>query len=155
MKRLSQSFVNGIVGFTAFAICKHIVDGADDESALKNTVVDLVPTVLMLGILVVMFGWLLGGIGVYQYLKWNAFGNRLKVAYEGKFGYCNSAFDEEIDSLVTAMESLGNGQTKKLRMERFKELARFVEVPWAIPTEDRLSEKEKVNLFAGIDSRVG
>lgn len=84
---------------------------------------------------------------IYRHLKWKAFGNRIKVAYSAKFCGENTAFTEEVDQLILAMESLGNGATKKTQLGRLKRLAKFVEVPFAVPEEDRLSEEEKTLLF--------
>lgn len=86
-----------------------------------------------------------------KYKRWDSFGNRMKVAYEAKFGYSNSAFNKEVDQHVLAMRALGKGYTKDIDKAWMKRMAKFVEVPFIIPEEEKLAEVDKTRSFgAGI-----
>jgi hypothetical protein len=61
-----------------------------------------------------------------------------------------SIFDEAVDQHVLAMKALGKGYTKGVNKEWMKRMAKFVEVPFVIPEEERLSEEDKTRSFSKI-----
>ena len=87
------------------------------------------------------------------YLNWRAFGHRLKKGYIAKFGPGGESkvFSEEVDMHIKAMRGLGPGYTKDLNRDWLRRMADFVEVPFAIPEEDYLSETEKTRRFDDAD----
>lgn len=92
-----------------------------------------------------------GGVGYVvkrYYRMWDAFGSRLKEAYSVKFGGENSAFNDEVDMHIKGMKTLGRGYTRKIHKDWLKRMAKFVEIPWAIPEEEYFSEGEKTAQFA-------
>ena len=160
MKRKVWDMVGG---FIAAAV---IVFVGVNMLTLINSKVDSVgttfeatsPVVALTGMLPVVFiGMMIifavtamfGGAAYVTYKKWTDFGHRLKLAYEGKFGYRNSGFDEEVDACVRVMRALGHGPTKDTMEERLRGLARFVEVPFIIPEEDHLAEEVKTEELSG------
>jgi len=84
---------------------------------------------------------------VKRYRMWNAFGERLKEAYAAKFNGENSAFNEEVDTLIKIMRTLGKGYTKKIAENRLKALSSFAEIPYVIPEEEYQSEAVKTVQF--------
>jgi hypothetical protein len=122
----------------------------DREPTLWGTVV---PIVLSCCVIVGVFLFMNGDSVVRKYIRykrWDSFGNRMKVAYSAKFGGRNPAFDEAVDQHVLAMKSLGKGYTKTIDKEWMKRMAKFVEVPFVIPEEERLSEEDKTRSFSKI-----
>ena len=118
-------------------------------AALKLLATNM-PVVVALAGVIGMFLALVGGMEVYKYVKykkWETFGNRLKEAYTAKFGYPNPAFEKEVDQHVLAMRALGKGDTKAVNEDWLRRMAKFVEVPWAVPEEEHLTEVEKTNEF--------
>jgi hypothetical protein len=122
----------------------------DKEPSVLDTILPIIlSTVVVIGV----FSFMGEDSPVRKYIrykKWVSFGNRLKVAYEAKFGYRNPAFDEEIDHRVKAMRSLGKGYTKSVNYSKLKALAKFVEVPFIIPEEEMLAEEDKTRSFSKI-----
>lgn len=55
------------------------------------------------------------------------YGDKLKLAYEAKFGYRNPEFDKEIDQHIKVVENLGKGYTRTIHLNKLKRLAKFVE----------------------------
>lgn len=91
---------------------------------------------------------IVGPIKKYVRVKrWDQLGNRMKVAYEAKFGFVSEEFNSQVDSHVKAMRALGKGYTKSIDMEWMRRMAKFVEVPWIIPEEEQLAEVEKTRSF--------
>ncbi len=122
---------------------------ADAPSSLQAISNNIGPVIGIVGV-IGAFLVIMGGTEVYKYIKykkWRAFGNRLKEAYTAKFGYPNPGFEQEVDQHIRAMEALGHGYTKSLDEDWLKRMAKFVEVPWAIPEEERLSEVEKTEQY--------
>ncbi len=122
---------------------------ADAPSSLQAIGSNIGPVIGVVGI-IFMFLMIFAGSEVYKYIKykkWRAFGTRLKEAYTAKFGYPNPGFEQEVDQHIKAMEALGHGYTKSIDEDWLKRMAKFVEVPWAIPEEERLSEVEKTEQY--------
>jgi hypothetical protein len=122
-------------------------------SGTEKGLFDILPIVMCACVVLGVFGTLVGGPAAVTYVtykKWEQFGIRLKLAYEAKFGYSNPAFNEEVDGLVLSMRSnsKGEGLTKEQNEKRLKRLARFVEVKFVIPEEERLAETEKTEMLA-------
>lgn len=67
---------------------------------------------------------------VMDYISWRNFGQRMKKAYEAKFGGRNEEFDREVDNRIAAMQYLENGQTRQQTVQWLKSHARFVEIPY-------------------------
>lgn len=109
-------------------------------------------TVPLFGVLSLAFIYKTGTIVVHRIMMWNAYGNRLKEAYSAKFGEDNPAFGDEVDGHIKVMKSLGRGYTKSVHLDKLKRLSSFVEVPFNVPEEDRLSEEEKTRAFDGGES---
>jgi len=149
MKRLWVGITQFVVGLSATVCVSWLLDSMDtsDWAPGVKSIAGILPAVLIITVVLSTMGMITGGTMIYRHLKWKAFGNRIKVAYSAKFCGENTAFTEEVDQLILAMESLGNGATKKTQLGRLKRLAKFVEVPFAVPEEDRLSEEEKTLLF--------
>lgn len=59
--------------------------------------------------------------------RWEAYGQRLKNAYEAKYGYKNPAFDEEVDSHIRQMQHLGKGFTRSIAKGWLKRMRRMTE----------------------------
>jgi hypothetical protein len=55
------------------------------------------------------------------------YGERLKLAYEAKFGYREPEFDKEVDSHIKALGVLRRGPTRKWHQKRLEALENFVE----------------------------
>lgn len=149
MKRLWLGITQFVVGLASTVCVSWLLDSIDtsDWTSGAKSIAGILPYVLIITVVLSSTGMITGGTMIYKHLKWKAFGNRLKVAYSAKFCGVNTAFTEEVDQLILAMESLGNGDTKKTQLGRLKRLAKFVEVPFAVPEEERLSEGEKTLLF--------
>jgi len=131
----------------------------DDTPAGIQALVDVLPYVFVAVIILGAVAWIghgvmdedakvVGKVGKYIRVKrWDQFGERMKVAYEAKFGFSSSDFNNQVDSHVKAMRALGKGYTKSVDMDWMKRMAKFVEVPWAIPEEEKWSETEKTRRF--------
>lgn len=139
----------------AFVVSISIINGMKSEMAADNVTMPssaLALIDIMLNILVAtgILSVFAGGPAVYKYVKykkWRAFGNRMKEAYTAKFGYPNPGFNEEVDQHIKAMEVLGHGDTKHINEDWLKRMAKFVEIPYVIPEEERLSEVEKTEQY--------
>ncbi len=145
MKRLWNYLCNALFGFCAFIIVKSIVDSTESDDLFPAP---LMPMALICGCILGLCKGLSGRMVIEHCLMWNAYGNRLKTAYEAKFGYPNPEFNKMVDQHVKIMESMGKGYTKDMAEDWIKQMAKFVEVPFAVPTEERLSEKNKTLLYA-------
>jgi len=108
-------------------------------------------SVLVYGLVVTALIFRDYSVPIQHYFMWTAFGNRLKAGYSAKFGGSNSAFTEEVDQHINAVRALGKGYTKTLNIEKLKTISKFVEVPFVIPEEERLSEEAKVKEFKNGD----
>lgn len=101
-------------------------------------------TIFSIVIIVSMFAAIGGaGVVVAKILRWNDFGNRMKVAYTAKFGGENVEFNKEVDMHINAVRVLSGGATKKIDMDWLKRMAKFVEIPFVIPEEELRTEEEK------------
>ena len=147
MKRLWNYLCNALFGFCAFIIVKSIVDSTESDDLLPPS---LVPMALICGCILGLSKGLPGRMVVEYYLHWNAFGNRLKVAYEAKFGYPNPEFNKEVDQHIKIMESMGKGYVKEIAEDWLKRMAKFVGVPFAVPAEERMSEMDKTLLYENV-----
>lgn len=148
-KKIIQAVITMGIGGVMLKATQGLIANTDTTgmSEANKAILGLSPIVLAIIIIVCAFSIFFAGQAIIRYLKWRDFGNRMKSAYVAKFGYPNPAFDKEIDAHVLAMEALGKGYTKSLDKDWLKRMASFVEVPWAIPEEEHLSETDKTELF--------
>jgi len=144
MRNLWNYLCNALFGFCAFVIVKSIVDSAESDDLLPTS---LVPMALICGCILGLGKGLSGRMAIEHCLHWKAFGNRLKVAYEAKFGYPNPEFNKMVDQHIKIMESMGRGYTKGIAEDWLKQMAKFTEVPFAVPDEERLTEGSKTLLY--------
>jgi|WetSurMetagenome_2_1015567.scaffolds.fasta_scaffold68395_5 hypothetical protein len=116
------------------------------ESALLN----LLPIVFVVTIIACMTAAFFGYETYVRYKRWGDFGNRMKAAYTAKFGGENKGFNDEVDKRIAVMKSLSfkEGMTKETTEDWLKRMAVFVEIPYVIPEEEKLSEEEKTRQFA-------
>ena len=149
------AMVSAITGVISLVVVQTLIselDISEWNGGLKG-LIDMLPIVMWACVVLSVFSAFVGGpaaVTYVRYKKWEQFGIRLKVAYEAKFGYSNPAFNEEVDSLVLSMRShsKGEGSAKEQNEGRLKRLARFVEVKFVIPEEERLAETEKTEMLA-------
>ena len=142
--------VGVLVGIELFVTS---IDTSGWSPLLETFVVTVVPIVFACVIIVGIFQYFDSGSVVRKYIRykrWDSFGNRMKVAYSAKFGGRNPAFDEAVDQHVLAMKSLGKGYTKTIDKQWMKRMAKFVEVPFVIPEEERLAEVDKTRSFGSV-----
>jgi hypothetical protein len=112
---------------------------------------NLVNTIPLIGTAGVML-FIIAGEKITEYMGWISFGNRLKKAYSAKFGGDNIEFDKEVDNHVNLMRTMGgDSTTKSIAKDWLKRTASFVEVPFKIPDEEYLSEKDKTIGLNDID----
>ena len=147
--RILLSSTTGIIGFILIKIIIGGLDTSEWDPALKVFATQLTPIVIVvvatLSLIAVDYN---SPVQKYiRYKRWDDFGNRLKVAYAAKFGGKNPAFDEKVEQDILAVKALGKGFTKSINMDNLKALAKFVEVPFIIPEEEYLSEKDKTKSF--------
>jgi hypothetical protein len=145
--------IAGVGGLVGIEVLVTSIDISVWSPSLRTLVETVIHIVFSCGIIIGIFQYLDQDSVVRKYIRykrWDSFGNRMKVAYEAKFGYSNSAFDKEVDQHVLAMKSLGKGYTKTVDKQWMKRMAKFVEVPFVIPEEERLSEEDKTRSFSKI-----
>ncbi len=133
-----------IVGVVAVVVIQALTGSIDQTGwgAAEKGFMDVIPIVIAASAILGTFAFIGGGpaaVTYIRYKRWEQFGIRLKLAYEAKFGYSNPAFNEEVDCLVL---------TKEQNESRLKRLARFVEVKFVIPEEERLAETVKTEMLA-------
>jgi len=142
----------GIIGLVILDTVIADVKGEGDLPSSTIAMLDVMPVVFGACFVVMIVGMFYGGKMVYRYYKWSAYGNRMKEAYSAKFGGANPAFNVEIDMHISAVRAMGgSSMTKETNMDWLKRMAEFVEVPWAVPGEERLSEVEKTEQYASLD----
>jgi hypothetical protein len=151
--KIQIAVVTGIVALIGIEVYATSIGMSTWNPAIATFVGTLLPIIFSATIILGIFQYLDQDSVVRKYIrykKWDSFGNRMKVAYSAKFGGRNSAFDLEVDQHVLAMKSLGKGYTKTIDKEWMKRMAKFVEVPFIIPEEERLSEEDKTRAFGKI-----
>jgi len=150
------SVVSGIICLIVIQALMSTIDTSDWSPAVSTFATTLIPIVMAGSIVLGIFKYftgdedtaIVGPIKKYVRVKrWDQLGNRMKVAYEAKFGYANEDFNSQVDSHVKAMRALGQGYTKSIDMEWMKRMAKFVEVPWTVPEEEQLAEVDKTRSF--------
>lgn len=149
-KKLIQALVMLIIGIGGLSFVQGEIvklNANESLSSASKAMANIFPLIFACLVIVSIFSVFYGGQAVYRYLKWKAFGNRMKVAYEAKFGYINTGFNQEVDQHIKAMEVLGKGSTKTINEDWLKRMAKFVEIPYVIPEEEYQSEEDKVNKF--------
>ena len=146
----------GIIGLVILDTTIVDVKGGEDLPSSTAAMLDVMPVVFGACIVVSIVAIVFGGRMVYRYYKWSAYGNRLKEAYSAKFGGANPAFNVEVDMHISSVRAMGgSSMTKETNMDWLKRMAEFVEVPWAVPNEERLSEVEKTEQYASLDKEDG
>lgn len=141
----------GIFGITSINTTLSTIDTTTMLPATRN-MISVFPLLYAALVIVGIFQSFVGIQEVVVYYKWEAFGNRLKEAYVAKFGYSNSGFNEEVDTHILGMRTMGGkSPTKEMYEDWLKRMARFVEVPFAVPEEEHLSEEEKTEQFTETD----
>ena len=150
--RIIQGIISITIGMLLcyFYLVPMTTELAKDETIneASRVLISIMPIIYILVVIVGAMSIMFATNYIVTYLKWRAFGNRLKAAYTAKFGGENIGFNQEVDQRINVMRSLGKGSTKSLAEDWLKRIAKFVEVPWAIPVEERLSEAEKTNNFS-------
>jgi hypothetical protein len=151
-----MSVVGGIISLIIIETIISTMDTSSMPPALSTMVTTLIPIVMAASVVLGVFKYftgdedtaVVGPIKKYVRVKrWDQLGNRMKVAYEAKFGFASADFNSQVDSHVKAMRALGKGYTKSIDMEWMRRMAKFVEVPWIIPEEEQLAEVEKTRSF--------
>jgi len=152
--------ITGVFAVVVIEVLVNTLDTTGWNSAVVAWVTTVTPIILVVGVIISIFKYLTGEedtgerriVRIIRYKKWDAFGNRMKVAYSAKFGGKNPAFSEAVDQHITAVKVLGKGYTKDINIQWLKRTAKFVEIPWAIPEEERWSEVKKTNSYSGYAS---
>ena len=156
---LHNALMMAITGIICLIVIETLINSIDTtgwNSAVTTFVSTLVPIIMASTVVMGVFKMFAGdddmetieNKGYFKRYKiWGDFGNRLKAGYVAKFGYSNSAFDEDVDMHISAMRALGKGTTKTINEEWIKRMAKFVEVPFNVPEEERWTEEEKVKTF--------
>jgi len=139
--KIIRALINLAIGLSGISVISSEIKKIETSEMTSATqaMVGLLPIFYAVLIIISIAGIFMGGQAVYHYYKWNAFGNRLKLAYTAKFGGENPAFNSEVDGHIKVLQALGKGYTKSQAEDWLKRMAKFVEVPWAIPDEERLS----------------
>jgi hypothetical protein len=162
MGRMNSALTTALMGVIGIVIIEGFFSGIDTKgwnSALTMIVTTFLPIVFAACIILGLFRWFIRDEGPAQhyirYKKWDSFGNRMKAAYAAKFGGDNPEFDKVVDQHVLAMKTQGKGYTKDIDEQWMKRMAKFVEVPFAVPEEERLSEDDKTREFEKYDPKQG
>lgn len=143
-----------LLSFALFPIVNKSVDDItsnDNYSSAVKSMAGVLPLVFMFALILGGGILVFGGMAVVRYLNWNAFGNRLKLAYTAKFGGENPQFNEAVDQHIQIVRTLSLGTetgTKKMAEEWLKRMAHMVEVKFSIPEEEYMSETEKTKMLA-------
>jgi hypothetical protein len=149
--------LSGVAAIVVIEVLMNSLDTTDWNPAMVSIVTTLCPIIISISVILGVFKYFAGEedtgerriVRIIRYKKWDAFGNRMKLAYSAKFGGKNPAFNNAVDQHILAVKVLGKGYTKNINMQWLKRMAKFVEIPWAIPEEERLTEVEKTNSFSG------
>lgn len=147
----------GVAAIVAIEVLVNTLDTTGWNPAMVTAVTVAVPMILTISVIMAVFKYFTGEeetgerriVRIIRYKKWDAFGNRMKLAYSAKFGGKNPAFNNAVDQHILAVKVFGKGYTKDINIQWLKRMAKFVEIPWAIPEEERLTEVEKTNSFSG------
>lgn len=147
----------GVFAIVVIEVLVNTLDTTGWNPAIVSAVTIVVPVILTGSVIIAVFNYLAGEeetgerriVRIIRYKKWDAFGNRMKVAYSVKFGGKNPAFSEAVDQHILAVKVLGKGYTKDINIQWLKRMAKFVEIPWAIPEEEKWSEVKKTNSYSG------
>jgi hypothetical protein len=146
-----KAIMVGVAGAVAVTIVDSVLQGTglSYASSSEKAVLDTLPVVIGVVGFAGMFASLTTREVVERMKKWRDFGERLKVAYEAKYGYRNTAFDEEVDRHVLVMRAITGGRYSKSLSETWlKRVAHMVEVSYAIPEEEEMSEEDKTEMLA-------
>lgn len=154
------NLVTAILGVFAIITIEVLVNSLDTtkwNESMVTLVTTIIPIIVSITVILGVFRYFAGEeetgerriVRIIRYKKWDAFGNRMKVAYSAKFGGKNPAFNEAVDQHILAVKVLGKGYTKDINIQWLKRMAKFVEIPWAIPEEEKWSEVKKTNSYSG------
>ncbi len=59
---------------------------------------------------------------------WDLYSDRMKKAYEAKFGYANTGFDDEVNRRINVMKNINSGFTQTIAKEWLNRMERFTEM---------------------------
>jgi len=165
MKTISKrmniiTVITGVFAIVIIELLMNTIDTSRWNPAVVAWTTTLVPIILSGSVIISIFKYYVGEedtgerriVRIIRYKKWDAFGNRMKVAYSAKFGGKNPAFSEAVGQHITAVKVLGKGYTKDINIQWLKRTAKFVEIPWAIPEEEKWSEVKKTDSYSGYAS---
>jgi hypothetical protein len=156
VKKICNIFMIGIFAVIVITVINSEIASipTDNMTSLEAALITTLPVMTPVAYALLLVGVIAGaGVVVTKILRWNDFGNRMKVAYTAKFGGENIEFNKEVDMHINAVKVLGNGFTKNIDIDWLKRMAKFVEIPFVIPEEEQRSEEEKTRDY-GTDNKV-
>ncbi len=151
-KKIIYAIIELIIGIVGCWLLLNSVQSINGDPAMLSST-KFAASVLSFAYVVLVIGSIIGvfrhGVEIVRYYKWSAFGNRLKIGYVAKFGYSNPAFNDEVDNHIRTMRVMVKTEqgTRKLAEDWLKRMAHMVEVPFAVPEEEHLSEEQKTEEF--------
>ncbi len=148
---------SGVFGIVIVEVVVNTLDTTSWNPSIVSFVTVVVPIIFTVSVILSVFKYLGGEeetgerriVRIIRYKRWDAFGNRMKLAYSAKFHGKNPAFNEAVDRHILAVKVLGKGYTKDINIQWLKRMAKFVEIPWAIPEEEKWTEVKKTSTYSG------
>ena len=156
------NLVTAVSGVCAIVVIEILMNSLDTKgwNPAMVSFTTLCPVILSISVILGVFKYFAGEedtgerriVRIIRYKKWDSFGNRMKVAYSAKFGGENPAFNEAVDQHIKAVKVFGKGYSKERNIQWLKRMAKFVEIPWAIPVEEKWAEVKKTDSYSGYAS---